>query len=81
MKRSQAIITHQKKEISMSLAAHLATLEEKHYRLEAIIEDEVSRPMPDFTVIQTLKKQKLLIKEELARLQEYGHQQRGSSAS
>lgn len=52
----------------MSLATHISMLEDKHYRLEAMISGESSRPMPDFTVIQTLKKQKLLIKEELARL-------------
>lgn len=52
----------------MSLATHISTLEDKHYRLENMIEDESARPMPDFTVIQTLKKQKLLVKEELARL-------------
>ena len=52
----------------MSLTTHISTLEDKHFRLETMIEDEVARPMPDFSVIQTLKKQKLLVKEELARL-------------
>lgn len=52
----------------MSLAAHIATLESKHHHLEAMLEDEIRRPMPDFTIIQTLKKQKLLIKEEMRRL-------------
>ena len=52
----------------MSLAAHLDSLETKHVKLETLIEDESHRPMPDFTIIQSLKKQKLLIKEELERL-------------
>jgi hypothetical protein len=52
----------------MSLAAHVSSLEFKHKRLEAMVASEMLRPMPDFTVIQTLKKQKLLIKEELSRL-------------
>lgn len=53
----------------MSLAAHIATLESKHHHLENMLEDEVRRPMPDFTIIQSLKKQKLLIKEEMRRLE------------
>lgn len=53
----------------MSLAAHVTSLEGKHSKLEQLIDDESHRPMPDFTVIQTLKKQKLLIKEELQRLE------------
>ena len=52
----------------MSLAAHLDSLETKHVKLETLIEDESHRPTPDFTIIQSLKKQKLLIKEELERL-------------
>lgn len=52
----------------MSLAAHIATLEVKHAKLEELLNDESHRPMSDFTVIQTLKKQKLLIKEELERI-------------
>lgn len=52
----------------MTLATHVSSLEDKHYRLEGLIEEESARPMPDFTVIQTLKKQKLYVKEELARL-------------
>ncbi len=53
----------------MSLATHISSLESKHHHLEVMLEDEVRRPMPDFTIIQTLKKQKLLIKEEMRRLQ------------
>lgn len=53
----------------MSLAAHISTLETKHAKLDQRLEDESHRPRPDFTVLQNLKKQKLLIKEELARLE------------
>lgn len=52
----------------MSLAAHITMLKDKHTKLEGLITDESHRPMPDFTVIQTLKKQKLMIKEELERI-------------
>ena len=37
----------------------------KHAGLERQIQEELSRPMPDNAVIQTLKKRKLRIKEEL----------------
>ncbi|MCI5049728.1 MAG: DUF465 domain-containing protein [Rickettsiales bacterium] len=52
----------------MSLATHIYSLEAKHEHLEHLLDDELHRPMPDFTVMQSLKKQKLLIKEELARI-------------
>jgi hypothetical protein len=51
--------------IGMSLFTHLETLEEKHTRLEGLLASETLRPMPDFSRIQTLKKQKLLVKEEI----------------
>lgn len=52
----------------MAIIAHLTMLEEKHGKLESLIFEESHRPMPDFSLIQTLKKQKLLLKEEIARL-------------
>ena len=47
-------------------ASHVAALQAKHEGLEQRIRDEMSRPAPDSTMIQTLKKQKLRIKEELS---------------
>lgn len=52
----------------MSLHTHLAMLQDKHTKLEGMIGDETHRPMPDFGLISTLKKQKLLLKEEMERL-------------
>ena len=52
----------------MSLHTHLAMLQEKHTKLEGMIGDEAHRPMPDFSLIQTLKKQKLILKEEMQRI-------------
>ncbi len=52
----------------MSLHAHYIMVEEKHTKLEQRIANELLRPSPDFAMLQTLKKQKLLLKEELARL-------------
>lgn len=52
----------------MSIFAHLETLEEKHARLEMSIAQETARPLPDFSMITSLKKQKLHIKEEMERI-------------
>ncbi len=52
----------------MSLQAHYAMIQEKHSKLEATIAQELHRPSPDLALLQTLKKQKLLLKEELERI-------------
>lgn len=46
---------------------HLSALEHKHASIERQLHDEMTRPMPDDVLIQSLKKRKLRIKEELAR--------------
>jgi hypothetical protein len=48
--------------------SHVSALQLKHAGLEKRIEEEMNRPLPDNATIQTLKKQKLRIKEELAQL-------------
>lgn len=47
-------------------------LQEKHSKLENLIGDENHRPSPDLSMLQTLKKQKLLLKEEIERLRTLG---------
>lgn len=49
-------------------ASHLSALQLKHAGIEKRIADELSRPLPDNAVIQSLKKRKLRIKEELAHI-------------
>ena len=44
---------------------HVSALQLKHAGLERQLQDELSRPLPDLTLIQSLKKRKLRIKEEL----------------
>lgn len=56
----------------MTIHAHLDMLHDKHSRLEGLIGDESHRPSPDFGLLQTLKKQKLLLKEEMERLRQLG---------
>lgn len=52
----------------MSMFTHITHLQERHSKLENAIDHEQHRPLPDFASIAQLKKQKLLVKEELYRL-------------
>jgi hypothetical protein len=58
----------------MTLAAHLAELSEKHRSLERKIEEELSPPGGDDTLITRWKREKLRLKDEMAKLQN-GHTQ------
>ena len=58
----------------MTVRAHLSMLQNKHSKLESLIGDESHRPSPDLGMLQTLKKQKLLLKEEIERLRHLGIQ-------
>lgn len=48
--------------------SHHAALETKHAGLDRRLDEELHRPHPDSTLIATLKKQKLKLKEELSSL-------------
>ena len=52
----------------MSLEAHISELEAKHSALKAEIEEEQSHPSADDMHIAELKREKLRIKDEIARL-------------
>lgn len=62
----------------MSLHSHYAMVQEKHHKLEGLITQELHRPYPDLGLLQTWKKQKLILKEELERIR--SHQQRLDAA-
>jgi hypothetical protein len=47
---------------------HLTALQAKHAGIDARLNEEASRPAPDATLVATLKKQKLIIKQEIAAL-------------
>jgi hypothetical protein len=51
----------------MNNPAHLDTLVEKHHALQAAIDDESHRPLPDQVRVTQLKREKLKLKEEIAR--------------
>ena len=48
--------------------SHVSALQLKHAGLERQIQEEMNRPLPNDAVVQTLKKQKLRIKEEIAHI-------------
>jgi hypothetical protein len=50
------------------MAERIDTLKAKHAALEAAIEDESNRPLPDASKIHELKRQKLKIKDEIAQI-------------
>lgn len=52
----------------MSVTEHIAALQKKHAELETELDDQNSRPIPDTEAIADLKRQKLAIKDELAKL-------------
>ncbi|MCF8473101.1 MAG: DUF465 domain-containing protein [Emcibacter sp.] len=51
----------------MHVAAHLATLSEKHQKIDQIIIQEEHRPSPDTIILHELKKEKLKLKDEIER--------------
>lgn len=52
----------------MALEAHITELGHKHKALDLKIEEEISRPTTDTTKVTELKRQKLLLKDEINRL-------------
>ena len=52
----------------MSTVDHIEALKAKHASLEHAIDQEIHRPHPDDDALCSLKKRKLLIKDQIARL-------------
>lgn len=52
----------------MQSTGHLSALAAKHAQLENQISQEHQRPYPDTAALSQLKKEKLRIKEEIARI-------------
>jgi len=53
----------------MTTIDRIDTLQSRHASLETKLEDEERRPHPDVAVIHDLKRQKLALKDEIARLE------------
>ncbi len=54
----------------MSMQAHLAELEKRHRALEEEIDEALAHPSTDGLRIAELKRRKLLVKDEIARLRQ-----------
>jgi hypothetical protein len=54
----------------MSIQSHLAELERRHQTLEQELNDALAHPSCDDLVIAELKRRKLLVKDEIARLRQ-----------
>jgi hypothetical protein len=52
----------------MSIQSHLAELERRHHALESEIEEALSHPSTDTLALSELKRRKLQLKDEIARL-------------
>lgn len=52
----------------MSEQLEMKRLETQHHKLETAIYDERKRPLPDTSVLSSLKKRKLRIRDEIERL-------------
>ena len=52
----------------MAIQAHLAELERKHQTLESELADALAHPSVDDMTIAELKRRKLQVKDEIARL-------------
>jgi hypothetical protein len=52
----------------MTMQDYVESLRSKHAHLERQIDDEMHRPLPDQSVLTRLKREKLRIKDEMARL-------------
>jgi hypothetical protein len=52
----------------MTVQDYVESLRSKHAHLEEQIDDELHRPLPDQSVLTRLKREKLRIKDEMARL-------------
>ena len=54
--------------IGMNLTAHLSSLNTRKEDIENELEFEMNRPLPNFLKMTELKRKKLILKEEIARL-------------
>ncbi len=57
----------------MAVPDYVESLRTKHSQLEQVILEESLRPLPDQALLSQLKKQKLRIKDEIARLTRNGN--------
>lgn len=49
----------------MSVSSHILTLKRKYENLNRLIQDELSRPLPDSLILFNLKLKRLRLKEKI----------------
>ncbi|MFC7333349.1 YdcH family protein [Rhodocista pekingensis] len=52
----------------MSMVERVESLKVKHRTLETLLRHETQRPLPDPAIVTRLKREKLRIKDEIARI-------------
>lgn len=52
----------------MNIDVRIATLKVRHQALKRAIHEEAQRPLPDSMALQSLKRHKLRIKDEITRM-------------
>lgn len=57
----------------MSVDARVESLRMKHAELEAVLQVESRRPVPDPEFVSDIKRRKLRLKDEIARMAAYLH--------
>ncbi len=57
----------------MTIEAHLATLEKKHFALEEELHEAMNQPSSEDRTIADIKRRKLRIKDEIERLRSSSH--------
>jgi hypothetical protein len=55
----------------MTMQDYVESLRSKHAHLERQIDDEMHRPLPDQSILSRLKREKLRLKDEMARLDDF----------
>ena len=65
----------------MSMQSHLAELERKHQALETELADALAHPSVDDVTIAELKRRKLQVKDEIARLKHDARHERTLAAA
>ena len=56
-------------DLNMHAEAHIDALSKKHAALDDRIHTEENRPAPDSTILHDLKREKLVLKDEMTKLQ------------
>lgn len=62
--------SHQKRRFRMAIQAHLVELERKHKVLETALHDALAHPSTDDARIAELKRRKLMVRDQIAKLKQ-----------